>query len=68
MIMLWPCRRTLSPGRPLKRVMSAPLMASTLLQLVVVVGGQLAGLGLLGRQPGYSPSRGTTDLRLAQVL
>lgn len=60
-------RTRLSAQRPLSRVMSMPLLVSTLLQLLVVVAFQLLALWLLTRQPGYVPTVGPTDLRLAQA-
>ncbi|KAG2500541.1 hypothetical protein HYH03_001317 [Edaphochlamys debaryana] len=55
-------RKQLSRSRPLQRVMSAPLLLSTLAQCVVVVVFQLAGLWLLQAQAGYVRFMGDKEL------
>mmetsp|Transcript_29272 Transcript_29272/g.64753 ORF Transcript_29272/g.64753 Transcript_29272/m.64753 type:complete len:705 (-) Transcript_29272:814-2928(-) len=60
-------RSKLSRQKPMDRVMSLPLLVSTVLQLVVVVVFQLLSLWLLSRQAGYEPTLGPPDLRLAMA-
>ncbi|GLI67792.1 hypothetical protein VaNZ11_012078 [Volvox africanus] len=55
-------RSGLSRRRPLSRVMSPPLMLSTVAQCGVVVVFQLASLWMLKAQPGYIRFRGDRDL------
>ncbi|GIL56505.1 hypothetical protein Vafri_11862 [Volvox africanus] len=55
-------RSGLSRRRPLPRVMSPPLMLSTVAQCGVVVVFQLASLWMLKAQPGYIRFRGDRDL------
>ncbi|GIL93414.1 hypothetical protein Vretifemale_20808 [Volvox reticuliferus] len=55
-------RSGLSRRRPLPRVMSPPLMLSTVAQCGVVVIFQLASLWMLQAQPGYTRFRGDRDL------
>lgn len=58
-----PCSNKLSRSKPLPRVMSAPLLLSTCLQLVVVIVFQRAALELLAAQPGYVRFRGDKGLQ-----
>ena len=60
-------RPQLSRHKPINRVMSVPLMTSTMLQLAVVVIFQLISLSALRRQPSYVETQGDNDLRLAVV-
>jgi cation-transporting ATPase 13A2 len=55
-------RNKLSRSRPLTRVMSPPLMISTVLQCVVIVVFQLLSLKLLQSQPTYVRFRGGPEL------
>ncbi|GFR50064.1 hypothetical protein Agub_g12206, partial [Astrephomene gubernaculifera] len=55
-------RSKLSRSRPLSRVMSLPLLVSTVAQCGVVVAFQLAALALLRAQPGYVRTRGGPEL------
>jgi len=57
---------TLARTRPPPRVLSLPLLTSTVLQIAVVVAFQLASLALLRGVGKLPESRGTPDLR--QVL
>ncbi|GLC61164.1 hypothetical protein PLESTB_001725200 [Pleodorina starrii] len=60
-------RSKLSRSRPLSRVLSAPLMLSTLAQCGVVVVFQLASLWLLQAQPGYEKTMGGAELEDVQA-
>jgi cation-transporting ATPase 13A2 len=59
-------RSRLSSVKPLPRVLSWPLMLSTLLQLLIVVAFQLIALAALRAQPGYVRTLGPPTV--AQVV
>ncbi len=56
-------RSKLSSQRPFPRVLSWPLMMSTVLQLLVVVVFQMAGLAALHSQPGYVRTLGPPSIQ-----
>ena len=52
----------LSRHKPLARVLSTPLLLSTVAQLKVVVLFQLIALAALAKRPGYERSHGRADI------
>eukprot|EP00798_Chlamydomonas_sp_ICE-L_P017927 gene17927-24321_t len=60
-------RATLSNKKPVKRVMSVPIMTSTVLQLLVVVVFQFIALYMLRQQPDYVRTEGDKELHLVKT-
>jgi hypothetical protein len=58
-----PRRDGLAAEKPPGRVVSAPLLVATVAQLVVVAAFQIAALMLLRASPGFTPTKGTPDLK-----